>query len=706
MLNLVLASDFLGLLSFAALAAMLAFSWRGGRVSILLVAASTVSSAWFGLQLLHHGGWVGSHAVAMRSMEVLRDAAWFACLASILALASGAFSGRRRWLLGAAGLGYLAQLVLIASPATAAAVFERLPLLANPVPVGFVVLAALSLELVGALYLYTRQEQRWSIRPFCLGVGGLFVYDIFMYSHAILFNRISPELWSVRGVVNALCVPLIALAAGRNPKWKASIFVSRQVVFHGTGVLLVGGYLLLMAAAGYYIREYGGTWGGSLQVVFFSAAVLLLTMLTASSQVRARVKVFLAKHFYKNKYEYREEWLRFTRTLAECEGERREVEETIVRAIAGIMECRWGILWLRHETGRFVPASQWQAGALPADAEEPVDSPFTSLLESRGWILDLDEYAEDPSVYDNIELPAWLRAMTNAWLVVPLPLRERLNGFIVMARSLANERVDWEDRDLLKTVAQQTASYLALLDATDSLAQARQFEAYNRVSAFVVHDLKNLAAQLGLVVRNAERYRQNPEFVDDAFTTVANAVAKMNRMLANLRGGAKAGQGDLRRVELGAVLQGVVLDRKLQRPSPILEPAPADAVVIGDRVRLTTAISHLVQNAQEATAESGTVTLGLRCEDGWAIVDVADTGCGMESQFIRDHLFKPFDSTKGNAGMGIGVYETRQIIVAHGGELGVQSSPGRGSVFTIRLPLAREESLDLPARVAATGGAQ
>lgn len=691
--DIAIASSTTGALLYVILGIVLLLNWRRGVISTLLVVACLISAIWFGLQVVQDmGGATTVSAQAVQLGEIVRDAAWYSLLTAILSL-STRHDMRRRYVYGIP--------LLIATMCAVQAGLVLLPGLADALRSltgshgsmrlrGFLLLAVLGLVLVEQVLRNTRAERRWAVRAFCLGVGGLFAYDIFLYSHAVLFNTIASDLWNIRGAVNALSVPLIALSVVRNPEWKADLFVSRQVVFHSTALIGVGGYLLLMAGVGYYIREFGGSWGGALQTLFFVGAIMMLVVVMSSTQMRARAKVFLVKHFYKNKYEYREEWLNFTRTLADSEGKRGALEQLIVRATAGIMESRWGTLWLRHEANFFVPVAGWESGPLPTDADEPVDSSLACFLEQRGWIIDLDEVERDPVAYDGLAIPDWLQRMTNAWLVIPLQQKTGLQGFIVLARSLAKNKIDWEDRDLLKTVAQQAVGYLVLLDVTEDLARAKQFEAYNRLSAFVVHDLKNLAAQLNLIATNAARYRDNPQFIDDAFTTVADAVAKMNRMLAALRAG-RAGQIHADRVDLARLLQGIVDERKLALPAPALEVS-ADATVSADRAQLAKAVSHLVQNAQEATSPDGYVRLSLAVDGALANIEIADNGSGMDHRFIREHLFQPFDTTKGNAGMGIGVFEARQIVLAAGGEIAVESTPGAGTTFTIRLPIAQPAS--------------
>jgi putative PEP-CTERM system histidine kinase len=225
-----------------------------------------------------------------------------------------------------------------------------------------------------------------------------------------------------------------------------------------------------------------------------------------------------------------------------------------------------------------------------------------------------------------------------------------------------------------------------LWQATDALAESRQFEAFNRLSAYVVHDLKNLVAQLDLVVDNSKRHLHKPGFMEDALQTVGNASAKMNRLLGQLRKGRAEG-GAARNVNLNNVLEDVVRARSQTEPAPVLEACAEELRVSADRDRLGAVIEHLIQNAQEATPPDGHVTVRVASAGDWAIVEVEDDGAGMDAEFLAERLFKPFDTTKGNAGMGVGVYESREFVNALGGEISVESAPRRGTVFRVKLPV-------------------
>jgi putative PEP-CTERM system histidine kinase len=268
-------------------------------------------------------------------------------------------------------------------------------------------------------------------------------------------------------------------------------------------------------------------------------------------------------------------------------------------------------------------------------------------------------------------------------VIVPLPSESQLLGFVVLARPRAAIEVGWEVRDLLKTAARQAASYLGQLQATEALLEARKFDAFNRMSAFVVHDLKNLVAQLSLMLSNAERHRDNPEFQRDMLSTVEHVVERMNRLMLQLRAGA-APVENARPVDL-AVLVRRVCAAKAGSESRIELDLTAGVTTVGHEDRLEHVIGHLVQNAIDATAGGGRVSVRLHRNDGAAIVEVADTGIGMSREFVRDRLFKPFQTTKPE-GMGIGVYESSQYVAALGGQMTIDSEPGRGTRVRVLLP--------------------
>jgi len=302
-------------------------------------------------------------------------------------------------------------------------------------------------------------------------------------------------------------------------------------------------------------------------------------------------------------------------------------------------------------------------------------------------------------------------------------LQDQVRGLLALADPPPPFDLTWEDRDLLKTVGRHVATHLAQHEADRRLAESRQFEAYHRLTAFVMHDLKNLAAQLSLLVANAEKHKRNPAFVDDAIATIANSTARMQRLIEQLQ--RREVQSTSRRVALAELAREACGRCAVRQPEPRCSDLDASAFVEADPERLGMMIDHLIRNAQEASPASGAVAVAVSIvrdtqlestgssgihavspqalqaaeqsaaatrpaaapAGDYACLVVSDTGCGMTAEFIKERLFKPFDTTKGSQGMGIGAFQVRQYINSIGGRITVASTPGEGSRFTVWLPL-------------------
>ena len=473
------------------------------------------------------------------------------------------------------------------------------------------------------------------------------------------------------------------MASSRSQRWLTKVQVSKTAAFYSASLLLIGLYLLFIAAVGYYVRFFGGTWGGALQVALLFAALVLLLVLVFSGAMRARLRVFLGKNFFSYRYDYRLEWLRFTAMLS-TKSAPQEVGALVVRGLANMVECSAGSLWFKAlGDDQFVQSATWNLPDLPV--REPVDSPFSRLMGEREWIVDLGAArASNGAAEETVPVPSWLDDLPGAWLAVPLLVGDDMLGFVVLARPRTDVALDWEVRDLLKTAARQAAGFLAQMHATEALLEARKFDAFNKMSAFVVHDLKNIITQLSLMMKNAERHRDNPEFQADMLMTVESSLEKMRQMMLQLREGEKPA-GVASGVELAPILQRI--EGAARQRGRALQLHVEDRVATrGHAQRLERVIGHVVQNALDATPNSGRVWLRLAQATGRVLVEVGDTGAGMSPEFIQHRLFRPFNSTKAS-GMGIGSYESFQYIKELGGSIDVTSELGQGTVVTLLMPL-------------------
>ena len=673
----------LALLAYAALVAYLLATGRtvstDKRAAWPFLGALLATSGWAAAKILGAAWSDAAVAWLALGLDLGRYALWFVFLLACLDPARGAqrlsaVRGLRR--VAAACIVAAAVLVLFQALQTSDTQLNR-PLIA-----ALLSLPVCGLLMVEQIFRNLGDDARWNAKPVCMGLACVFLFDIYLYSESLLFGRFDADAQSVRGAIHALAVPFLLVASRRGPNWIVKLQVSRTAAFYSATLILAGAYLLFMAAVGYYVRYFGGDWGRALQLSLLVAGLAFLSMLVFSGALRSWLRVFVGKHFYRYRYDYREEWLRFTGMLS-AKRSPQEMGELIVRGLAKMVECPAGSLWTRNGADEpFTQSAFWNTPQV-TDTEPP-DSSLCAFLQTNGWVIDLDEFRSSPRRYGLLALPTWLLGSRNGWLVVPLLVGNELLGFVVLSRPITAIKLNWEVLDLLKTAGRQAAGYLAQMQATEALLDARKFEAFNRMSAFVVHDLKNIVAQLSLMLKNAERLHDNREFQQDMLLTVESSLEKMRRLMLQLREGATP-PGGSRGVELSPIVRKLVgLARSQGRELDVDE---SDRLYTrGHEDRLERVLGHLLQNALDATPAAGKVWIKTARYSGQVKVEVGDTGAGMTEEFVRTRLFRPFNTTKHN-GMGIGTYESFQYIRELGGTLSVLSQPGAGTTITVLLPL-------------------
>lgn len=679
----------LSAVSFLLLALLLGTVWRGRAPNLSLVVAVAANGAW---SLVLALGPDPTSTPSVVLCELVRNGAWLWLLASQPGRAPerGWASYLSRDRLFPAILLLLA-LIIAAAGITSAYAFGSAAASAMIFAPLFLTLAII--VILEQHYRNAHPDQRTGARYLVIGVGGIFAYDLFLYSYAVLLNGFDPVLWSARGFANVLLLPALVIAV-RHHGWAEKAFVSRHIVFYSTGIITVGLYMLLMALAGYYLRLSNATFGPALQLVFLLFAAVVLGFIVFSDSIRARLLVLLTKHFYRNKYDYRDEWLRLVRTLAESSDV--PLHRRCIQAVAQILGAPDGALYLRDaHGGRYDAASSWNK-PLP-DHSVGENHPLVRVLATQQWIIDTSELAPRSKAYRDLELRGDDAAHLGDSIIVPLQWEQALLGFIAVRRPRELESLNFEDFDLLRTAGYQIASFIAQEEASAQLAANKQFEAFNQLTAFIVHDLKNLVAQQSLVVANAKKFGDNPAFVKDAMLTIQNSVERMNKLLAAL----KRPQPDARTITNLTERCAEMVDRWRSTGGPAVELAAADEplIVSIDPDGLENAVYNLAKNAREASPPDGRVVLELGREPGWAVIRVRDFGHGMDSDFLRSRLFTPFHTTKGSQGMGIGVYQVRQFAESSGGSLEAQSKPGQGTTFTLRIPLAESARRGHAARV-------
>jgi putative PEP-CTERM system histidine kinase len=672
---------------FAALACLFAAGWLTSRGSSYghsrpaLTIATGLTAGWALSSLVF-----GPHSSAATIAESIRN---LGCLAAIYLLFArdGRHSTLRpvRALVGVLAVIEALHPLLIALTATgngavSAAVFQIGVILRLLTTVG-------GLMLVHNLYAGATASAQPVLRWPALAFAALWTFDLNHYSIAWL-TETTPELVGALRWLAGLALAGLLVFGARPGNASLRFAPSRSVAFQSVSLLLIGAYLFAMAALAQWLGLAGSDNSGRFQIAFVAAAVGLMLIAVPSRRFRGWVTVTLSKHLFQHRYDYREEWLRFTRTIAADRGERTPLETRIVKAVADMAESPAGLLLTPGDNGNFALAARWEwpTADVPAEA---LSAAAAAAFGRDGYIVDLDEQRANDT-FKRADLPEWALTDHRAWAMVPLLHFDRLVGMVVLARPQFARRLDWEDFDLLRVAGQQLASYLAEHAGQEALAEAGRFDDFNRRIAFVMHDIKNLASQVGLLARNAELHSDNPEFHADMLVTLRNSAEKLNGLLARLSryGGSSTDAPDMLMAD--HIAAGVV--ERLRAAHPVELVRREECEVLANAEPFEQALTHLVQNAIDASEAGTPVFVSVICDGMNGIVEVIDSGVGMSPEFVRSKLFKPFVSTK-PSGFGIGAYEARELIRAMGGRLDVESREGLGTRFAIRLPLAASSSL-------------
>jgi putative PEP-CTERM system histidine kinase len=421
------------------------------------------------------------------------------------------------------------------------------------------------------------------------------------------------------------------------------------------------------------------------QVTALFGSILVLATVVSSGSIKARLKYLIARNFFAQRYDYRVEWMNFLDMLStRQEGE--DMKRRAIEGIANVAEAPAGALWLRDGAsgnGKFVPVSLWNMRPPSGAAVQP-DNAFIKGFRDGQWIQEFHRGRAYPMLGD-------------CWLAVPLAAQNRVIGFITLEQPRAPIALNWESFELLRALARQAASYIAEERVMQQLQDSRRLQDYAKHFAFVAHDIKNLAAQLRMVVVNAERHGDDPAFRADAFETIRRSVARMNDLLKQLRANevVETAVSPLG-VDAVAVIRQVLDARGagLARIRCAFECNTAAVPIAADG--LASVVKLLLDNAIEASPADASIALGVRCRDGKLQIDIADEGTGMDVAFIHSQLFRPFRSTK-SEGYGIGAYQTRELLRMAGGDLEVTSTPGAGTTMRVILPLAKEGAVSTAA---------
>ena len=528
--------------------------------------------------------------------------------------------------------------------------------------------------------------QRMPVMAVAAGFAMLWAYEVNVQLIGALTGEEATTLTALLPAVVLLTLPVYIVASVDSGRERMRL--SRTAAMRTLILLGAAAYLIVIALTGAVARAVGGDYAELAQGISLLVALGTGGLMLASARSRAWLSVMISKHFFEHRYDYRAEWMRFTATLGQGGGEDdRNLHRRVAKALAELTGSPGALLMLPSATGGFRIAEQWHWPTGP-EGETTLSLRSAFMLQETQHIVDLDAERRGQARED-LAIPDWLIADTRAWVVVPVLHFQRMIAIVVLHRPAVSRALDWEDLDVLRIAGQQAASYLAESQSQQALSEARRFDEFNRRFAFIMHDIKNLASQIGLLARNAERHADKPDFRADMIETLKNSAGRLSDLLVRLSPRERGPASEAGRTLVEPVLNEISAEVRPRRA--LFVGCQAGLSAWADDRAIRQIVQHLVANAIDASDAGTPVQVIAVAEQGRVRIDVIDQGRGMTRDFIRDELFKPFVSTK-ESGFGLGAFEALQIAQAAGGAIDVASEPGEGSCFTLWLPLADARS--------------
>jgi putative PEP-CTERM system histidine kinase len=660
-------------------------------LTLALIAKSFAPAAWLGFSLTYSRG---------DYRESL--ARWRIPLAIVALLPIGLSLAFRGELLQVVPAGPAGELLLLRSGVVGTAL--------NVILLVAFVLILMNLEQTFRSAVGT---MRWRIKYVILGLAVIFGAHLYVGSQAILFSAYDMALSGVESSGLLIGCLFLALAYARTGFAEIDVYPSRAVLRSSLTVLIVGGYLFIVGVLAQVVRRFGGAERFQFQVFVVLLGMAGLAVLLLSDRLRQRIHGFVGRHFRKAQHDSVRIWTEFSRRLANvkdqaglCAASARLVSETfdVLSVTVWLLDDQKEQFVVGASTARQPGGNA--AGNPPASASSAVPAG----LRAKSSPFDLEEvnepWAEELRQLNSTTFPNG----GHRWCV-PLRTGEESVGALLLADRVNGAAYSVEELELLQCIADQMTSVLFNLRLASEVARARELEAFRTMSAFFVHDLKNAAASLNLMLKNLPVHFDDPAFREDALRGVGNTARRIDDMIARLS--ALRERPDFKPVEadLNALVSEAV-DRLEGMPqvelTKELQPLPR---ILADREQIQSVVTNLLLNARDAvsgeragggasrtvcgerveggasrTVESGGhIQVRTDHRGGRVVLSVADDGCGMSPAFLKESLFRPFQSTK-KKGLGIGMFQSRMVVEAHGGTIQVESEAGKGTTVRVSLP--------------------
>jgi putative PEP-CTERM system histidine kinase len=531
-------------------------------------------------------------------------------------------------------------------------------------------------------------HMRWQIKYMVLGIGAIFGVQIYTSSQNLLFHSLNTGLTLVNTGVLVIANALILRSVLRTGSFKLEFYPSHSFLYNSFTVIIAGIYLVTVGVLAKLIHYLNVESSFYLNAFLIFLALLGLSIILLSDKFRRRLKRFIGIHLKRSKYDYRREWTDFTQATTSL-MEIKDLCMAIAKKISKTFEALSVTLWLVDEKEEVLALG---ASTVLTDIEaKKIESlkregkELIRAMREKQMAVDLVESKEN-GIAALEEIKSDFLKEARIRYCAPLTASSRFIGLLALDERVAKEPFTLADFDLLKTIADQTASMVLNLQLAERLREAKEAEAFQTISAFMMHDLKNLASSLSLTIQNLPVHFENPDYRQDALKIMEQGVTRINRMCNQLSALGKKIDLDIVKADLNHLVRNSVYclngSSKVKLVTD-LQPLPHLKV---DTEQIQKVMTNLILNANEAVGAAGEICVATEQRDGWAIFSVSDNGCGMSKEFVERSLFRPFRTTK-KQGIGIGLYQSKMIVEAHKGRIEVETEEKQGTTFRVFLPI-------------------
>ena len=532
---------------------------------------------------------------------------------------------------------------------------------------------------------------RWQTKFMFLGIGSIFIIRIFTDSQVVLFNGVDTGLYVVDLGALLIANVFIFRSLFRGRPLDASIQLSHQFLYTSFTILIVGAYFISLGLLAWLALHF--EWLRNINLVIFLIFVTMVALAAflLSDRMRIQRKRFISRHLKRPQYDYQQIWEDFTQKTASV-TKTDELCRIIVKMVSDTLEILSVSIWLVDEKQQKL--SFGGSTVFDADQVEKIlffkegGKKMITAMINQTLPLDL-KGREDDWVSDLVNTYKLETRESRIRYCVPLNAAGELIGIMTLSEKVFYEALTFEESELIKTISDQAAASLLSLRLSESLRQTKELEAFQTMSAFFMHDLKNLASKLSLVTQNLPKYMDNPDFQADALKTMKQSVDKINKMSSRLSLLSQKIDLSFRETGINDLIAAAIHDLKEYVKIPVHQSYHENLpLLMIDQEQMHKVFENLFMNAYDATGNDGRISVTTALQDNWEEVFISDSGCGMSKEFMENNLFRPFQTTK-KQGMGIGLYHCKTIIDAHGGKLSAESEEGKGTTFRILLPLGR-----------------